>query len=213
MGETLIDVQQGAATVAEVEGEFLGLGSDGDPEACRILRFPSSVSAELAPIVYSVAGVCRNPDRTFNLDNAVLPHPRTRVVETLGSTRVNRFERFAEDVVVTEVWNGSDSVASMSTALFRAFYEYLINARLIPALGPTFIEWEPRDRNDRIYSVELLSLTVGAGTDESRFDVVDFRDSGGDTIQKAVDSLNTLATGIVDRSVTQRMRIIADVTP
>ena len=213
MGEVLIIYQQGAATVAEQELTFLGIGSAGDPTACRRLVFPSTVTPLLAPIVYSVGGLCKNPDRTFNLDNAVLPHPRTQAVETLGTTRVIRFERGIEDTIVTEVWLGSDNRAAMSTALFRMFYEYLINA---PPFQPSqttgdFIQWEPRDRTDKVYNVELLSLSAGGGEGEAQFDVLDFRDAGGAIIQNALDSLNLLPTGIVDREVRLRMRVISEV--
>lgn len=211
MGEVLIIIQQGAAAVAEDEVEFLGIGSEGDVGACRRLVFPANVSPLLPPIVYSIAGLCHNPNRTFNLDNAVLPHPLTQAVRTIGSTRVVRFEEQTEDVIVTEVWTGSDSLAAMTTALFRQFYEYLINARLIPSTGVLgFIEWEPRDRNDRTYTVELLSLSVG-GEGEARFDVKDLREAGGDEIQTTLDTVNPVPTGLVDREVRLRMRILAEV--
>ena len=190
MGETLIVIQGAAAVVAEDEVVFLGIGSAGDPDACRRLVFPASVTPLLPPIVYSIANVCRNPDRTFNLDNAVLPHPITEAVRTLGSTRVIRFEEQEEDVIVTEQWVGSQRQLAMTTALWRQFYEYLINAKLIPSIGPDFIQWEPRDRTDRIYNVELLSLSVGGGEGERRFDVVDLKDDGGGEIQNALDSLS-----------------------
>ena len=46
------------------------------------------------------------------------------------------------------------------------------------------------------------------------FDVVDLRDPGGLTdsgsIENAVDGLNTLPTGLIDREVRLRMRIISE---
>lgn len=215
MGEVLIAIQDAIAVVAEDEVTFLGIGSEGDAGACRRLVFPASVTPLLPPIVYSIVGICKNPDRTLNLDNAVLPHPITEAVRTLGSTRVVRFEEQDEDVIVTEIWEGSQRLLSMTTALFRQFYEYLINAKLIPSIGPDFIRWEPRDRTDRIYNVELLSLSVGGGSDEKRFDVVDLKDAGGlaggGTIENALDGLNPVLTGVVDREVELRMRIISEV--
>ncbi len=212
MGEVLIAIQGAIPVVAEDEVTFLGIGSAGDPGACRRLVFPASVTTLLPPIVYSIAGICKNPDRTLNLDNAVLPHPITQAVLTLGSTRVTRFETQTEDVIVTEIWEGSQAEFSMTTALFREFYEYLINAKLIPSTGPDFIQWEPRDRNDKVYNVEILTLTVGGGGgDRERFDVVDFRDVGGDEIQNALDPISPVPTGMVDREVELRMRIISEV--
>ncbi len=215
MGETLIIINAGPPVVAEEEVTFLGIGSAGDPGACRRLVFPANVTPLLPPIVYSVGGLCRNPDRTFNLDNDVLPHPITSAVRTIGSTRVIRFEERTEDVIVTEVWEGSNTLFPMTTALWRQFYEYLVNADLIPGGGPDFITWEPRDRTARIYNVEILSLSVGGGDGEARFDVVDFRDAGGlndgGTIANALDNLNLLPTGMLDRTVELRMRIVSEV--
>ncbi len=215
MGEVLIIIQQGAATVAEDEVIFLGIGSAGDVDACRRLVFPTNVSPLLAPIVYSIKGLCANPDRTFNLDNAVLPHPITNKVLTIGSSRVIRFEELVPDVIVTELWEGGEGEAAMTTALFRQFYEYLINAPLFDPAQIDFITWEPRDRTARIYNVELLSLSAGGGAGESRFDVKDLRDAGGlefgGSIENALDGLNALPTGIVDREVRLRMRIISEV--
>ena len=212
MGEVLIIIQQGVPVVAEDEVEFFGVGSAGDPTACRRLTFPANVSPLLAPIVYAIDGKCCNPSRSFNIDNAVMPHPLTAAVRTIGSTRVVRFEEQDEDVIVTETWEGGDTDAAMTTALFRQFYEYLINAKLIPPSGVLgFIQWEPRDRTDKVYNVELLSLEAGGGGPEQRFDILDLRQPGGTEISNSLDSINPVPTGLVDREVRLRMRIISEV--
>jgi len=213
MGDSFIVIQQGVPVVAEDAIFFLGAGSTGDPAACRRLVFPSNISPLLAPIVYQMTdlGICLNPTRTLNLDNVVLPHPRTTVVRTIGGTRVIRTDDAVGDVVITEIWE-SQGGSSMPTFFFRLFYEYLINA---PPFDPTqidFITWEPRDRSDRIYSVDLLSLSVG-GEGESRFDLSDILGRGGDEIANGTDFLNVISSGLVDRDVSLRFRIIADVTP
>lgn len=210
MGETLIIIQQGVPVVVEDALTFLGTGSEGDPAACRRLVWPASVSPLLPPLTYTIGltGQCFNPMRTLNLDNKVLPHPRTAVVETLNTTRVIRYERGDDDVVVTETWNGG-----MTTALFRLFYDYLINASLLSATGP-FIQWEPRDRSTRTYDVTLLSLTVGAGEGEARFDVADIRGDSGQvgTFDNALSNLSPLPTGLIDVEVELRMKIIGEVS-
>lgn len=210
MGDTLIIIQQGAPTVVSSTLTFLGTGSAGDPTACRRLVFPASVSALLAPITYSVGpnGQCFNPTRTLNLDNAVLPHPRTAAVETLSTTKVVRFERGIDDVIVTETWQGG-----MPTSFFRLLYEYLINAGLIPNVGPDFIQWEPKDRSTKVYNVALLSLSVGGGDGETRFDVADIRADLGVVGQfdNALTTLNTTPTGLIDVEVELRMKIIGEV--
>ncbi len=215
MPSTIIVIQQGTPVVVTSGVTFLGTGSAGDRDACRRLVFPSTVSNLLAPITYSTGprGQCMNPTRTFNLDNTVLPHPTTQVVKTLTGSRTIRQEETATDVIVTEVW-AADSGLSMPTPMFRLLYEYLVNGALI---GPTDdkIQWEPRDRSDRIYTVDLLSLTVGSGEGETRFDVTDVRglDASTSDFDNALTTWNAVDAGIIDREVRLRMRIIADVTP
>ncbi len=216
MANSLITYQQGVPVVVEAFPIFIGTGSEGDPAACRRLVFPPGLSPLLAPIVYATsgAGLCLNPTRTLNFDKSPLFHPITRVQQTIGSSRDLRFETKIEDVVVTEVWDGSDAESSMPTSFFRLLYEYLINAPSFTDGQTNFIVWEPRDRTTTTYNVSLLSLIVGAGSGETRFDVVDLRDPGGltagGTIANAVDGLNTLPTGLIDRQVTLRMRIISE---
>lgn len=217
MSETLIIIQQGTPVVVTDTATFLGTGTAGDPAACRRLVFPDGVvdgnadPVALAPIVYAVTttGRCLNPNRTFNLDNVVLPHPTTAAVKTLGSTKVVRFEERDEDVIVTEVWTAGGG-ASMPTSLFRLFYEYLLNERFIPT--GLYITWEPRDRSEKTYLVELLSLSAGGGDGEQRFDLADIR--GGDSTTGSIDAVlervGPAATGLVDVDVSLRMRIVSE---
>ena len=218
MGETLITIQQGEPVVVEPAITFIGTGSEGDPKACRRLVFPSTVSPLLAPIVYEITtlGLCMNPDRTLNFDKEPMFHPITRSVLTLGSRRDVRFETQAEDVIVVEIWDGDDNRSPMPTSLFRLFYEYLINSPDFTTGQTDFIQWEPRDRTDRVYNVNMLSLTVGGGEEgEQPFDVKDLRTPGGvndgGTIQNALDALSTQPTGLIDREIRLRMRIISEV--
>jgi hypothetical protein len=220
MGETLIVIQQGDPVVVEDAITFIGTGSEGDQNACRRLVFPATISPLLAPIVYAIesSGVCINPDRTLNFDKNPLFHPITSTVRTIGATRVVRFEEVEEDVIVTELWEGGDARSPFPTSFFRLLYEYLINAPPFTTGQTDFIVWEPRDRTDRTYQVELLSLSIGGGQGETRFDVKDLRTPGGlndslfpGTIANALDDLNTLPTGLIDRECRLRMRIIAEV--
>jgi hypothetical protein len=216
MAETLIIYQLGVPAVAEEEVTFLGIGSAGDPDACRLMTHPNNfVAAALAPITYTVGPYCFNPTRVLNLDNAVLNHPITSAPLTIGGRKVVRFETSQSDVIITEIWEGSNEKASMPTALFRQFKEYLDNPPPLDVSAPEFIIWEPRDRNQLSYEIELLDLSVGggaAGGNDTRFDVVDLRGPGGifrgGTIENATDGLNTIATGLIDRTVTLRFRIV-----
>jgi hypothetical protein len=206
---TLI-IEQGVPITAAEQITFLGIGSAGTLSAKRRLVHPDSA---LAPITY-----WGNPKRTLNLDNDVLPHPITAPILTAGTTQVVRFERGIDDVIVTEIWPGDDARASMPTFFFRELYEYLNNPPEFSASAQTYIVWEPGDRTTKTYNVELLSLTVGGaggGAAEDAFDVIDLRGQGGlyggGTILNPLDDLNETATGLVDREVRLRMKIVSEV--
>lgn len=221
MAETLIIIQQGVPAEAVEEVTFLGIGSAGDPDACRLMTHPNNFvsSVALAPITYTVGVHCFNPGRTLNLDNDVLNHPITSAPLTIGGRKVIRFETSQTDVVVTEIWEGNNNKASMPTALFREFYEFLTNPPVVDVTMPEFIIWEPRDRNTKSYEIELMDLSVGGGggDNDTRFDVVDMRGPGGifrgGTFENATDGLNLLPTGLIDRTVTLRFRIVGIVVP
>jgi len=214
VGEAFILIQQGEPVVASSTVTFLGAGSAGTAGASRRLVFPSSVTPLLAPLVYSVGpdGVCLNPSSTFNLDNEVLPHPITSTVQTLGTTKAIRFESNLDDVIVTEIWEAGRGGSSMPTSFFRLLYEYLINAALVDAVDGPFIQWEPRDRTDKVYNVEILSLAVGSGRGEEQFNVRDVRESPGValTYDGALSTLSPVPTGLIDEDVTLRMKIISE---
>jgi len=77
-------------------------------------------------------------------------------------------------------------------------------------LQTAYIQWEPRDRTEKVYNVELLSLTVGGGTGESQFDVADIRTESGD-YDDSLTMVNATATGVIDAEVRLRMRIVSEV--
>lgn len=213
MGESLIIVQQGTPVVAPATVTFIGTGSAGTVGACRRLVFPSGTSPLLAPIVYSFGpnGTCLNPGRTLNFDKVPLQHPDTSVVKTIGGSKVIRFDGKDEDVVVTEVWEANRGV-SMPTFFFRLLLEYLLNAPKFELGQTNFITWEPRDRTDTAYQVELLSLSNGTGSGEQRFDVADLgRQAPGNDLDHAMSNVNTTETGAIDREVRLRMKILAAV--
>lgn len=213
---TIITIQQGVPEDTTQLVQLLGIGSAGDRAACRRLVMPSSVSPLLIPIVYQVAGVCLNPDDTFNMDNEPLTHPATEAVKTIGSTRSVSFDENLEDVIVTEVWQGGGNRASMTTALWRQFKEYLDNQPQFGIGQADFVVWEPRDKTSKTYNVQILSLSVGNGEGERRFNVRDVRMpgsgiAGGGTIDDGLDSVSTADTGLVDQEVRLRMRVVSEV--
>lgn len=200
---TIYVIQQGQPTVVQPTLQLLGVGSAGDLDAKRILTHPENTV--FAPIAY-----WSQPDKTFNLDNDILRQPISTVQRTLDSSKLVRFERVLQDIVVVEVWEAQEGGrAAMPTFQFRQFYEYLVNP---PEFNPTdqqYIMWEPRNRTDKAYLVELFKLAVGS----EEFVVTDRRTGGGSVIQTPLDSLDVTPTGLLDQTVRMSMRIIAEVTP
>ena len=204
-------ISQGTPAEATVGIRFLGTGSAGTRRALRRLVHPDTL---LEPLVY-----WGNPDRTINLDRVVLPHPITSALMALEGTKVVRFNREAEDVVVTEIWTADQAKLAMPTFFWRLLYEYLDNEPTFSPTAPVYIQWEPRDRTDKVYNVELLQLQVGSGAEGDWFDIIDFRPSGGiyDPLHPSdamgiLDDLTTEETGVIDMEVRLRMRIVSEVT-
>ncbi len=195
--ENQIEIFEGTALASSTTVTYLGLGSQGTLLANRILTHPTS---GLAPIVYSP------PDETLNLDNDVLSLPDAAAQKTLTTTQLIRMERDLDDVIVTEIWNGSDQRASMHTAFWRSLYEYAKNA---PASG-SYITWQPRDKNAFTYNVEIVSLGTPGAPDE--LNVKDIRARGGSVIKHGLAGVTTVDTGVVDKSVRLAMLIVSKVT-
>ena len=84
----------GTPTTVQPSLVLFGSGQAGEIGAQRILVHPDGTN--FAPITYY-----KNPTRTFNLDNEVLPSPIADAVLTLGSRPVVRFER----VRVVRAWS------------------------------------------------------------------------------------------------------------
>lgn len=201
------EVFLGTPVEAELGVTLLGTGSAGDPSARRRLVHPNPA---LPPITYAV-----NPARSLNLDNDVVAAPITGLVQTLASTRLVRFDRNLEDAVVAEVWPGSDRSAAMPTSFLRLLLEYWLNPPAFDPLSPSYVRWEPRDRNANAYDVELVRITVGG---QDGLDVGDVREPGGRhdpnlaaTIEAALDDLDEEPTGLVDRPVAMLLRVVAKV--
>lgn len=203
-----IFIGQGTPTTSQPSLVLFDSGQSGVLGAMRILTHPDGTN--FAPITY-----IKNPTRTFNLDNEVLPAPISDAVLTLGSRPVVRFERAIKDVVITEVWEGAEGRrASMPTFLFRQLYEYLRNPPVFDADAQTYITYQPRDLNAKTYNVQLFALRVGSGNDMDQvFDINDFRLPTGPEVQTPLDGMDVVPTGLISRSVEMRMRVVSEVTP
>lgn len=193
-----VEIFDGQAATTTDTVTFLGLESAGDTDAPHILTHPNT---ELAPIVYE-----SNPTRIYNMDNDALRPPFAQATVTLSSTHVTKFSRGVDDVIVTEIWEGSRNLSNMITAFWRSLYEYILNE---PDAGE-FITYQPRSRNSRTYQVRLLDLTAG-GSPEA-LDLLDLREKGGSEIDGALANVTTVTTGLVDVEVRLRMVLVAEVT-
>lgn len=203
-GSRLYEIFLGSPTTTTSSLTLLGTGPTGDPALRRRLVHPN---AALAPIVY-----WQNPDRTFNLDNEVLRAPIAELHRTLTSSALVRFAEVDADVVITEVWLASDQRFSMPGFLFRQLYEYLINPPAFDPITPSYIQWEPRDRNPKAYYVEMLRMVVGSGGDPTQlFDLTEYFPPAGE-LDLLDDGFLNGGSGLVDRTVVLQFRIVAEVT-
>lgn len=148
------EILLGTSTPAEDTRYLLGTGSAGTAGAKRRLVHPDS--ANWPPITYQ-----RNPDETSNVHNDAIMVPISGTVLTQGSTRVQRFARTIEDVIVTERWFGGDNRASVETWFLDLLLEYVMNPPEIDPVSQTYVVWEPRDLNDFAYNVEIVDILSG----------------------------------------------------
>lgn len=184
-------------STSEVTYAVVGSATVGDPAARRLLVHPSASIPELS---YG-----RNPDRTINFDQVPLNIPNSALRRTLGTTLPFIESNGIDDVVVTEVWKGSDRRASMTASFFRLLFEMVIN-RPATADPEEFVQWYP---NDRIapgasvigYNVVLLDLRLGGGPQK-----LDFNEIGA-----GVATLDVVATGVLDRQVELDLLIVSEI--
>lgn len=197
-------IGQGVPSAAQDTLEIYPSGQSGTLGAKRILTHPDGVN--FPPIVYY-----SNPTRTFNLDNEVLIPPAAESIETLTSQQVVRFQRVLQQVVASEVWEASEGRdAAMPTSQFRQLYEYLRNPPAYDPLAQTYVTWQPRDKSDLTYNVQLFALSVGGGNDRlSAFDVDDRRLPASPEIKNPLETMDVSPDGLLTRQVTLRLAIVS----
>lgn len=196
-------ISLGTPTTVDSTVTILEAGDQGDPNALRILAHPDSES--FPPIVYP-----RLPDDDFNIDNDVLVAPLTELLLTEGTTHLSRHVKNLDDGVVTEIWNGGRGQASVPTSFFRLLYEYWKNPPAFSPTNQTYITWQPRDRNDREFNVEIISVLLGRGRVNQEFHTRRVLESGGAELPTAQDGVENGSSWLVD-TVTLSMRIVSEV--
>ncbi len=140
----------------EYEDLYLHPENSGS-NARRELRYPGDI---LPPFIYE-----ENPDRWENFDSVPwTDYPQVKTELTLAGAQVVRWRGYTPDKPVREIWRGADNRSRMSAYILRRLYQYY---SITPLSG--YITWCPRDRTDKVYLVQIESLTVG-GTDAVAFD-------------------------------------------
>lgn len=206
-------INQGAAATVSPSVTILGTSTAGTAGARRRLVHPDS--ANFPAVVYEL-----NPDRTFNLDNIALPAQFSTTILTLSDRKLVQFDGNLEDVLVTEVWEANGGKAAMTTAFWRELYELYRNPPDFDPFLQTYLQWEPADRSDKVYQVQIVNFTTGSspgGDPAQQFNVSEIippggREDGGDT-QHGLDAIlpSGVRAGLVDQSVFLQMKIIAEV--
>jgi hypothetical protein len=204
--KAIFTIQQGTPVTVSTAVSFLGLGSEGDPDALRILTHPTLT---LPPVTY-----WGNPHRDIGFDNEILTNARTNFVETADGGKVIRHERGITAMLIEEIWKGNDRQASMPSYFLRQLIEYWQNPPGLTGSPGQYITWQPRDRMPgRTFNVTLFGLKVGAET--LGYDFKDVRARGGyfkgGDSGNALDALNALETGLVDRDVRLAMHVVSEV--
>ncbi|MDD2900828.1 MAG: hypothetical protein PHU44_00165 [Syntrophales bacterium] len=131
--------------------------------ALRELRYPGDT---LPPLIYG-----QNPDKWENFDTAPLTaRPFLKGEMTLADYSLARWPGYLKDRPVREIWSGSDKESRMEAYFFRRLWEYFANP---PVAG--FITWNPKDRIDKAYNIEIESLIAG-GQDTVTLDYLAIRE-------------------------------------
>lgn len=194
--ESTWEILAGASVSATTTSTLIDPGSAGDVSCLRTLTHPDS--ANFPVVTYN-----RNPDRTINFDQVPLSPPSGRLLRTLETTQAFVTQNDIDDVVVTEIWSGNNSRASMVAAQFRRLYELSINPPEV-ADPENFIVWAPCDRSTATYNVIIVDLRVGGGS--GRLDAQE-------NLAKIFEAgdLDAVATGLIDRTVELDLKIVSEV--
>ncbi|MHB9075246.1 MAG: hypothetical protein ACYC6G_17200 [Desulfobaccales bacterium] len=135
------------------------LPENAGANALRELYHPDGV---LAKLIYEDF-----PDAWENFDTVPMTaRSLLKGEKTLAGYSLTRWAGYTKDLPVREIWKGSDNASRMGAYFFRRLWEYYVNP---PSSG--FITWAPKDRTDKVYNIEIESLTAG-GQDTVRFDYV-----------------------------------------
>ncbi len=208
MPTRIYEIFAGAPAAVSVGATLVGTASSGTPGAARTLTHPDA-SSGLVPIAYPI-----NPDRTSNLDNAVMTTSLNSTVLTLGDRKLVSHPGNLADVICTEQWTAGRPVMSMNAGFFRLLYEYFINPPAFDPITPTYIQWAPSDKTTIVYNVQIVNLSTDSPTGDpvNQFDVNELIAGigiGGGDAQDGQEAFDVGATGWLDKSIFLRLKMIS----
>lgn len=96
------------------------------------------------------------PKKTLNFDVFPVILPNTFTQKALETTWVSRYEKYVDDIIVSEIWEGS---LSTKAGFFYALKK-LINTN-------TTLYWFPKDKTYIVFQISPLSLIVGDAENQS----------------------------------------------
>ena len=133
----------------------------------RKLVYPDS---SFAPLIYET-----NPDVYTNFNTSPLDvRPHALATATLDDNVIMGWLGKGKDVSISERWIGSTTKSRMTLDFFTELQNYYRN----PPTNGTFIQWQPRDRTSKVYSIVIESLTLsltgsaGQGAGDFEFDYI-----------------------------------------
>ena len=184
------EILPGAATTTPVTVTLIDPESSGTTGLLQTLTHPDGTN--FPPVTFA-----ENPIRMLGFDQVPLHPPTSSTIRTLDTTQVFVTQNALDDVTATLIWPASDRRTTMIASFFRRLYELSINP---PALTDpeTFIVWAPLDRTTSTYNVIISSIRVGGAA-------MDLKEIG--LIPAGV--LDTVATGLVDRTVELDLKIVS----
>lgn len=192
-------VEQATTQVVADSTVILGSATAGTAGAPRILTHP--IGATFPALTYY-----RNPDTDFNVDNEVLAGPLSSVQLTEGTTQLIRHQRGTDDVIVTEIWSARNGGISMPISFARLLLEYFLNPPVFSAVAQTYITWQPRDKNNRTYNVEIVDLQIGRN--RQGLEMLRFAETPGPEIPTATEAID-VGAGVLLTDVALVMRIVS----
>jgi hypothetical protein len=151
-GETTFEIQAPHSLYSE-EANLILLPENNGVNARRELHYPGNT---FPPIIYP-----DDPDETINFDSLPLTaRPTYKIEKTIAGQQTAMWPGYTADLLVSEIWRGSEKTARMTAYNLRRLIEYFLNP---PLSG--MVKWIPKDKGDTVgYWVRIHNLTV-AGAD------------------------------------------------